>query len=68
MGGAGAVETLVTGRGETVSLREMADKLDYVLAILFIGMVLTPAVVAARSTRDLTRDEDILGHRRPTQP
>lgn len=31
--------------------------LDIVLAIVFVAMVLTPAVVAARSTRDLTRGE-----------
>jgi hypothetical protein len=31
--------------------------LDVVLALVFIGMVLTPAIVAARSTRDAGLDE-----------
>jgi hypothetical protein len=31
--------------------------LDFILALLFIGMVLTPAVVAARSSQDPATDE-----------
>jgi len=38
-------------------LGKRLQMLDFILALLFIGMVLTPAIVAARSTHDPATDE-----------